>query len=206
MPLGNTEILEIRLPKGVIFTPSQMFEFCQINEIKRIETEIDDDGFFTLIIKPMNTDKATLFTAQLLFKIALWNASKKLGTVRPETAGFMVKGNTWCEADTSFIAFTKASKEEQMKWQGLVPCPPTLLGEVSGNHANALKDLKKTQKYWMPAGTDYALVFDLEIRKYYFFNRSSSFSTHSFSEKFIAPSDLPDLEIDFQEIADEIGL
>ncbi|TAE03503.1 MAG: hypothetical protein EAZ97_01395 [Bacteroidetes bacterium] len=167
-----------------------MFEFCEINQIKRIETEMNEDGLFTLIIKPMNSRKATLFTAHLTAKLHNWNEIKDLGYVRSETAGFEVKENTWCEADTSFIAFTKVSKEEQDSWEGLNKKAPTLLGEVSGNHKNALIDIKKTQKYWMPAGTDYALIFDLEIKKYYFFNRSTSYSTHSFSEKFIAPSDI----------------
>ncbi|TAE04281.1 MAG: hypothetical protein EAZ97_00360, partial [Bacteroidetes bacterium] len=148
---------------------------------------MNEDGLFTLIIKPMNSNLATLFTMHFMAKLYNWNEIKDLGTVRPETAGFEVKENTWCEADTSFVAFTKASKEEQASWKNLIKVAPTLLGEISGNHANALIDIKKTQKYWMPAGTDYALIFDLEIKKYYFFNRSTSYSTHSFSEKFIAP-------------------
>lgn len=205
MPFPNTKNIEIRLPKGIVFTPAQMFEFCEINDIKRVETDFEN-GFFTLIIKPMNTFKAALFTAQLLGAMISWNKTKKLGVVSAETAAFAVAELVWREADTSFVSFEKLGKELQSFLNGICLVLPTLLFEVSSTHLNAKKDLAKTQKYWMPAGTDYAVIIDLEKKEWHFFNRSTVYSTHHFSEKFIAPADLPNLEIDFEAIINEIGV
>ncbi|TAD95585.1 MAG: hypothetical protein EAZ97_15255 [Bacteroidetes bacterium] len=198
-------ILHLRLPKGMILTEQQLIEFSQINH-KRIETIFEDD-YFTLIIQLMgNFSKATKFTAEIIRILGNWNFIKKLGYLYSETQMYRIKTHTYREADTSFVAFAKVLKEIQDEWEEkIADSSATLLIEISGNKENAKIDLEKTIDYWIPAGTDYVIVVDLEERKWHFFNRSSSYKTYSFSQKFVAPSDLPDLILDFEEIARNCG-
>jgi Uma2 family endonuclease len=205
MEKNMPQILHLRLPKGMIFTEDQMVEFSQINH-KKVESMIED-GYFTLIIHLMgNYTKAAKFTAKIMIALGIWNNEKKLGEIYPETLMYRVKEHTYREADTTFIAFAKVSREEQESWlETSAQDSATLLFEISSTTSNASIDLKKTIQFWIPFGTKYAIVVDLEEKKWYFFNGSTTYTTHDFSEKFVAPSDLPDLVLDFEEIARECG-
>lgn len=201
MDTKTPQVLHLRLPKGMVFTEHQLIDFSQING-KKVET-VMEDGYFTLIIQLMgNFSKTTRFTAQIIAKLIFWNNQKKLGEVYPETMMYRVKESTYREADTSFVAFSKASEEEQDGWfEKIADKSATLLIEISSTTVNAKIDLAKTVEFWMPAGTDYAIVIDLEERKWHFFDHSANSKTYSFAQKFVAPSDLPDLILDFEEIA-----
>jgi Uma2 family endonuclease len=153
-----------------------------------------------------NHGKAARFTAEVSRQLANWNYKKKLGTIYSETMMFRVTEHTYREADTTFVAFKKVSPEEQEVWlESSADQSATLLFEFCSTTANTTIDLKKTIEYWIPFGTDYVIVINLELKEWYFFNHSLHYTTHSFSEKFIAPSDLPDLVLDFEEIARECG-
>lgn len=199
------QILHLRLPKGMVLTEQQLIEFTQINH-KRVETVFEDD-YFTLIIDLMgNFSKATLFTAQLMAELIIWNRQKLLGKVYSETQMYRVKEHTYRECDTSFVAFAQVSKEKQREWfDKIADEPATLLIEISGNKVNAKIDLAKTIELWIPFGTKYVLVLDLEEEKWHFFDGNIHYTNHSFSQKFVAPSDLPDLILDFEEIAENCG-
>ncbi|TAD95703.1 MAG: hypothetical protein EAZ97_15055, partial [Bacteroidetes bacterium] len=181
----------------MVFTEDQLMEFSQINH-KKVETMFED-GFFTLIIHLMgNHGKATKFTARVIVIISIWNDEKELGEVYSETFMYQVCEHTYREADTSFVAFKKVPKEEQQTWlDASAKNSATLLIEISSTTANANIDLKKTVEFWIPFGTNYVIVVNLEERKWHFFKNSTLYSTHSFSEKFVAPADLPDLVLDF---------
>lgn len=193
--------LHLKLPKGIIFTEKQLIEFREMNH-KRVESTMKN-GFFTLIIDLMgNFSKAVRFTAEIIRLLGNWNFEKRLGEVYTETQMYQVREHTYREADSSFVAFSKVSMEEQDSWfEKNANKSATLLIEISGTANNAKIDLLKTIEYWIPFGTDYVIVIDLENKKWHFFDHSANYSSHSFSEKFIAPNDLPNLIFDFDEIA-----
>ena len=177
-----------------------------LNSQHHFKIETNADG--TIIIHMLTTGIIATFTLLIGTVVVLWNREHKKGRIHGESAGYLLpdpseEGKTMMRApDVSYIAYDKASKEQQNTWK-YREVAPSLCIEVVSAKADTNKELRKMQRDWMASGTEIGLVVDPHAELFYVFEQGKEgFEQCNFSQVFKHQA-LQGLAIDFEALLNE---
>ncbi|MCB1158186.1 MAG: Uma2 family endonuclease [Leptospiraceae bacterium] len=191
----------LRLPG---FTEELFFQLEELND----ETHFEFDDNEEVIVKMSTFALISLLTGAVLTSLFIWAKSRKSGRVYTEDGGYMLESpdgkHLHRMADISYIAYSKASQEEQASWYSRIPIAPSLAVEIVSAKRGLKPALKKMKDIWMANGTELGFVICPFSKKIYIFEISKeSYTEQSIFEDFTHP-DLPGYKENFSEYAKKI--
>ncbi|MBD2139286.1 Uma2 family endonuclease [Anabaena sp. FACHB-1237] len=133
--------ITLYLPPSIQITDDQFFELCQINELIKIELNVDG----SLILKPLLGGITSNINAGLTAQLANWNDDKLQGVVFGSDVGFILPNNAILSPNAAWIKLERwdtLTDEEKQKFPPI--CPDFVIELLSPSDS-----LKTTQEKMM---------------------------------------------------------
>lgn len=194
----NDMILPIKGDLSDSMTDKEFFDFCQQNDVWRIER---DENKQIIIMPPTNANTGIKNT-NILGELFIWNKKKKLGVCFDSSTGFTLPDGSVRSPDASWLAIEKWNRlSDDQKNQFAHICPDFVI-ELKSN-ADNLKSLTSKMDKWIKNGCALAWLINPENKRVLIFRKDGSIEKIEGFENTLSGEDiLPGFQLDLSVLND----
>ncbi len=177
-------------------TENEFFNFCQQNEILRIER--DEKGQI-LIMAPTGSESGNI-NFKIAAEIAFWNKIQKSGVAFDSSTGFTLPDNSVLSPDVSWMRNEKWNNISEKDKEKFAHVCPDFVIELKSKSDN-INYLKNKMLKWIKNGCSLAWLINLESSTSFIYRKDGSVDKVSgFQNKLSGEDVLPGFELDLSII------
>jgi Uma2 family endonuclease len=152
--------ITLYLPPSIQITDDQFFEICQINELIKIERNVDG----SLILKPLLGGINSNINAGLTAQLANWNDDKSQGVVFGSDVGFILPNGAIRSPSASWMKLERwdaLTEEEKEKFPPI--CPDFLIELMSPS--DSFKTTQEKMQEYIDNGVRLGILINRKSRQ-----------------------------------------
>ncbi|MEB3339298.1 Uma2 family endonuclease [Okeania sp.] len=159
------ETMILQMPSSLKMTEEQFFEFCQVNQDLRIETNKFGE---LLIMSPVGSETGNR-EFNLCVQLGLWSEEDGTGLAFSSSAGFTLSTGAKKSPDASWIKLERWMSLSQEEKERFAPICPDFVVELM-SPSDSLKILQeKMEEYMAEPGVKLGWLIDRKERKVYIY-------------------------------------
>ncbi|MEM1169120.1 MAG: Uma2 family endonuclease [Cyanobacteria bacterium P01_H01_bin.35] len=159
------EIMILQMPPSLKMTEEQFFEFCQINQDLRIETNKFGE---LLIMSPAGSETGNR-EFNLCLQLGLWSEEDGTGLAFSSSTGFTLSTGAKKSPDVSWIKLERWNSLSQEEKEKFAPICPDFVVELMSPSDNLKTLQEKMTEYMEEPGVKLGWLIDRKGRKVYIY-------------------------------------
>lgn len=160
-----SEPIVLKLPPELQMTDEQFFEFCQVNQELRIES----NKFGELLIMPPTGSDSGNREARIIQQLMNWADEDSTGIAFSSSAGFTLSTGAKLAPDASWIKLERWNSLTEEQKQKFAPICPDFVVELRSPSDNLKPLQEKMEEYMKEPGLQLGWLIDRKNRKVYIY-------------------------------------
>lgn len=160
-----SEPIVLKLPPELQMTDEQFFEFCQVNQELRIES----NKFGELLIMPPTGSDSGNREARIIQQLMNWADEDSTGIAVSSSAGFTLSTGAKLAPDASWIKLERWNSLTEEQKQKFAPICPDFVVELRSPSDNLKPLQEKMEEYMKEPGLQLGWLIDRKNRKVYIY-------------------------------------
>lgn len=160
-----SEPIVLKLPPELQMTDEQFFEFCQVNQELRIES----NKFGELLIMPPTGSDSGNREARIIQQLMNWADEDSTGIAFSSSAGFTLSTGAKLAPDASWIKLERWNSLTEEQKQKFAPICPDFVVELRSPSDNLKPLQEKMEEYMREPGIQLGWLIDRKNRRVYIY-------------------------------------
>lgn len=160
-----SEPIVLKLPPELQMTDEQFFEFCQVNQELRIES----NKFGELLIMPPTGSDSGNREARIIQQLMNWADEDSTGIAFSSSAGFTLSTGAKLAPDASWIKLERWNSLTEEQKQKFAPICPDFVVELRSPSDNLKPLQEKMEEYMKEPGLQLGWLIDRKNRRVYIY-------------------------------------
>lgn len=160
-----SEPIVLKLPPELQMTDEQFFEFCQVNQELRIES----NKFGELLIMPPTGSDSGNREARIIQQLMNWADEDSTGIAFSSSAGFTLSTGAKRSPDASWIKLERWNSLTEEQKQKFAPICPDFVVELRSPSDNLKPLQEKMEEYMREPGIQLGWLIDRKNRRVYIY-------------------------------------
>lgn len=160
-----SEQIVLQMPPELQMTDEQFFEFCQVNQELRIES----NKFGELLIMPPTGSDSGNREARIIQQLMNWADEDSTGIAFSSSAGFTLSTGAKRSPDASWIKLERWNSLTEEQKQKFAPICPDFVVELRSPSDNLKPLQEKMEEYMKEPGLQLGWLIDRKNRRVYIY-------------------------------------
>lgn len=160
-----SEQIVLQMPPELQMTDEQFFEFCQVNQELRIES----NKFGELLIMPPTGSDSGNREARIIQQLMNWADEDSTGIAFSSSAGFTLSTGAKLAPDASWIKLERWNSLTEEQKQKFAPICPDFVVELRSPSDNLKPLQEKMEEYMKEPGLQLGWLIDRKNRRVYIY-------------------------------------